>query len=98
MHTSNYIYHHGQQELHGYLACKQDSKKPRPAVLVVHDWTGRNAFVCQKAEMLATMGYIGFAIDMYGLGRLGDTVEEKESLMQPLVNDRVLFVLVFVLP
>ena len=88
MHTSNYIYHHGELELHVYLAYNDDQEKQRPAVLVVHDWTGRNAFACQKAEMLAKMGYVGFAVDMYGHGRLGATIDEKQALMQPLANDR----------
>jgi len=88
MHASNYVYHDGEQELYGYLAYDEPKDKPRPAVLVVHDWTGRNDFACQKAELLAEMGYIGFAADMYGLGRLGETVDEKQALMQPLVNDR----------
>ncbi len=90
MHTSNYVYHHGNQELHGYLAYSDDQNKPRPAVLVAHDWTGRNEFACQKAELLAKMGYIGFALDMYGLARLGETTDEKKALMQPLVSDRPL--------
>ena len=88
MHTSNYIYHHGELELHGYLAYKDDGKKQRPAVIVAHDWSGRNSFACEKAQMLANMGYIGFAIDMYGQGRVGETVDEKQALMQPLANDR----------
>lgn len=88
MHTSNYIYHHGELELHGYLAYNDDRDKQRPAVLVVHDWRGRHAFACQKADMMAAMGYVGFAVDMYGFGRLGDTIDEKQALMQPLVHDR----------
>lgn len=88
MHTSNFIYHHGEQELHGYLAYNETKGKPRPAVLVGHDWTGRNEFVCERAERLAAMGYVGFAVDMYGHGRLGNTVDEKRALMQPIVEDR----------
>lgn len=90
MHTSNYLYHHGEQELHGFLAYDDQAEKPRPAVLVAHDWSGRNEFVCEKAKMLADMGYVGFALDMYGQGRLGATLSEKTALMQPLVNDRPL--------
>ena len=75
MHTSNYIYHHGEQELYGFLAYDDQNDKPRPAVLVAHDWTGRNEFACEKAQMLAEMGYLGFAIDMYGHGRLGNNPE-----------------------
>ncbi|WP_133128901.1 dienelactone hydrolase family protein [Legionella nagasakiensis] len=90
MHSSNYVYYHGEQELHGYLAYDNQTTKPRPAVLVIHDWTGRNEFACQKAEQLANMGYIGFAIDLYGLGRQGKSIEEKKALMEPLANDRLL--------
>ncbi len=88
MHASNYIYHHGEQELHGHLAYDDLNDEARPAVLVVHDWSGRNEFACQKAEMLAKLGYVGFAVDLYGRGRQGETVEEKQALMSPLINDR----------
>lgn len=89
MHTSNYIYHDGEQELHGFLAYDDSiNNNSRPAVIVVHDWTGRNEFACQKAQLLAEMGYVGFALDMYGQGRLGSTIEEKQALMEPLANDR----------
>lgn len=90
MHSSNYLYHHGEQELHGFLAYDDSHDKPRPAVLVAHDWSGRNEFACEKAQMLAGLGYVGFALDMYGQGRLGDTVPEKKALMEPLVSDRSL--------
>lgn len=88
MHASNYVYHHGEQALHGYLTYDDSVKTPRPAVIVVHDWSGRNDFACQKADMMAKLGYIGFAVDMYGLGRIGETNDEKQALMQPLANDR----------
>lgn len=90
MHTSNYIYHHGEQELHGFLAYDDSHDRPRPAVLVAHDWSGRNDFACKKAEMLVNKGYLAFALDMYGQGRLGETTDEKMGLMQPLANDRLL--------
>lgn len=91
MNTSNYLYHHGEQEMHGFLAYKDSQDdQPRPAVLVAHDWAGRGEFACQKAQMLAEMGYIGFALDMYGNGRTGVTVDEKMGLMEPLAADRKL--------
>ncbi|KTD60007.1 dienelactone hydrolase family protein [Legionella shakespearei] len=90
MHTSNHIYHHESEELHGFVAFQKDSGTPRPAVIVAHDWSGRNEFACDKAKKLAEMGYIGFASDVYGQGRLGESTEEKTALMHPLVNDRML--------
>ncbi len=90
MHTSNYIYYQSEQELHGHLAYDEAENAPRPAILVAPDWSGRNEFACKKAEMLAQMGYIGFALDVYGQGRIGTTDDEKMALMQPLMNDRSL--------
>lgn len=90
MHTSNYIYHHGEQELHGFLAYDDQVDTPRPAVLVAHDWSGRSELMCSKAQLLADMGYLGFALDMYGHGRIGTTTDEKKALMDPFVNDRLL--------
>lgn len=88
MYVSNHIYHHAGQALHGYLTYVDTIETPRPAVLVVHDWSGRNDLACQKADLLTKLGYIGFAVDMYGDARLGETNEQKQTLMQPLLNDR----------
>lgn len=90
MHTANFIYHHQEQAMHGYLAYDDSDDKARPAVLVFHDWSGRNDFACRKAEMVADLGYLGFAVDMFGQGRLGESLDEKTALIQPLVNDRSL--------
>ncbi|WP_298624567.1 dienelactone hydrolase family protein [uncultured Legionella sp.] len=90
MHEANFIYHQGAQELHGFLAFDEQFDTPRPAVIVAHDWSGRNDFACQKARVLAEMGYVGFASDVYGQGRLGGTNDEKMALMHPLVADRAL--------
>ena len=75
--------------LEGYLAW-DDSAGPAPAVAVSHTWAGRGAFEESKARALAEQGYVGFAIDMYGKGILGTTVEENTALMTPLVEDRAL--------
>jgi len=88
MHHSNYIYHDGLEALHGFLTYDDSLNTMRPAVIVVHDWSGRNEFACQKAKMLANMGYVGFALDLYGQAQLGNTDEEKMALMNPLINDR----------
>lgn len=90
MYHSNYIYHHGELELHGYVAYNEQDDNPKPAVLVIHDWSGQNEFARQKAMIFAELGYVGFAIDMYGSGKNGETITEKEALMHPLMHDRLL--------
>ena len=88
MKTSTHSYHHGEQELQGFLAVGANVTKPSPAVLVAHDWSGQNEFARQKAVMLAEMGYAGFALDMFGKGKTGETNEEKQALIKPLLSER----------
>lgn len=82
-------YQHGETVLEAY--CVYDNAlgpHKKPGILVAHDWSGRNDFACQKAKTLAKLGYVGYALDMYGKNKVGKTKEEKQSLMQPLVQDR----------
>ncbi len=88
MNTSTYLYYLHDEEFHGFLAYDDQHDKPRPAVLVAPDWSGCNHFAQEKAIKLAEMGYLAFALDMYGMGRVGATDDEKMALMGPLVNDR----------
>jgi len=54
----------------GYIAYDDAFKGKRPAVLVVHEWWGHNAYVRHRADMLAAQGYTALAVDMYGDGKL----------------------------
>lgn len=74
--------------LEAYVAADSKMTGKRPAVLVAHDWSGKNDFARNKAEQLAQLGYVGIAIDMFGKGKLGKTKEEKSALITPLVSDR----------
>lgn len=88
--TSRLIdYHHGDTLLQGELAF-DDTRPPSPIVLVAPTWAGRTAFEGDKARLLAELGYVGFAIDMYGKGLTGSGVEECSALMTPVVSDRAL--------
>ena len=87
--TQNIDYYDGDTILEGYIAYKE-SDSQRPLVLVSHDWSGRREFACKAAERIAEMGYVGFALDMYGKGVFGadGDVELNSSLMNPLASDR----------
>ena len=60
-------YKHGGVGLKGYLAYDDAIKGKRPGVLVVHCFRGLRDFVKGRAEQLAKLGYVAFAIDMYGM-------------------------------
>lgn len=70
------------------IAVIPDGAGERPAVLVAHDWTGRNATAVGNAERLAQQGYVGFALDMYGGGRVAEDMDERGALMGALRSDR----------
>jgi dienelactone hydrolase len=92
MKTELITYDDGDTLLEGYLAYDELKSTKQPAVLVAHDWSGRNAFACEKAEMLAKHGYIGFALDMFGKDVSGNTTEEKKELITPFMQDRALLI------
>ena len=88
--TRTIEYIHGGDVFEGLLAWDDGQLGPRPAVAVAHAWAGRSAFEDGKARALAELGYVGFAMDVYGKGRRGRTKEENAALMTPLVQDRPL--------
>jgi len=54
--------------LEGYLAYDDAVQGKRPGVLVVHEWWGLNDYVRSRVDKLARLGYVAFALDMYGKG------------------------------
>lgn len=74
----------------GYLTGPTQSDSLHPAVIVAHDWTGCNDFAKAAADKMAAQGYVGFALDMYGEGKLGADNDEKAALMTPFMEDRAL--------
>ncbi len=70
------------------MAWDDSSRDTRPAVLISHAWAGRGEQEEHRAEQLAELGYVGFALDMYGKGKRGTSKEENAALMQPLIDDR----------
>ncbi len=88
LHTQKIEYKDQDTVLEGYYAVQEGGPLKKPAVIVAHDWSGRNDFACQKAEQLAELGYVGFAIDMYGKGILGKDTQEKTALITPFMSDR----------
>lgn len=74
--------------LEGCFAWNDADEGPRPGVLVSHAWAGRGDFEDGKAERLAELGYAAFALDLYGKGVRGNSVEENAALMQPFLDDR----------
>jgi dienelactone hydrolase len=82
-------YRDGQVECVGLLV-EPAGGAPAPAVAIVPAWDGRDAFVAEKAAAIAALGYVGFAVDVYGGGRTGSGPTENAKLMQPFLDDRAM--------
>lgn len=59
-------YRDGDTVLEGYLAYDDTLKEKVPAVLIVHEWTGLGSYIKKRVGQIAGLGYVAFAIDMYG--------------------------------
>ncbi|KAF7632166.1 hypothetical protein Mgra_00008418 [Meloidogyne graminicola] len=60
----------------------------KPAVLICHAFGGLGNFEEEKCRELARLGFVSFAIDLYGKGKRGQTIEENMSLLKPFLEDR----------
>ena len=54
--------------MNGYFAVS-DTEGKKPGILVVHEWWGHNDYARERADMLADLGYVALAVDMYGDGK-----------------------------
>jgi dienelactone hydrolase len=61
-------YKDGDTVLEGLVVYDDAKSGARPGVLVVHDWTGLQEYSKRRATMLAELGYVAFAADIYGKG------------------------------
>lgn len=94
--TKTVEYRDGDQTFEGYLAWDDAFKGKRPAVLVVHAWMGLDDNARRRADMLARLGYVAFAADIYGkgvrakdraeAGKLAGTYKSDRALLRARVN------------
>ncbi len=61
-------YEHEGTTLEGFHVYDDSVEGARPAVLVIHQWTGLSENEKQRGRMLAELGYNVFAADIYGAG------------------------------
>jgi dienelactone hydrolase len=82
-------YKDGDTVLEGYLA--YDTAKTfvkRPGVVIVHDWMGLRENAKMRAEMMAKLGYVAFAADIYGKGVRPNGFDEARKLATQFKSDR----------
>ena len=66
-------------------------KGKRPGVLVAHQWMGLGEYEESRARMLAGMGYVAFALDIYGKGVRPKSRDEAGKMSGMYKNNRPLW-------
>lgn len=83
-------YTDGDLTFEGYAVNPGPSARLRACVVLAHEWSGLNDPTRRLAERYAGLGYVCFALDVYGKGVRGDPLGDNTSLMSPLLADRML--------
>lgn len=86
--TETVQYREGDTVLEGYLAYDDSVQGKRPGVLVVHEWHGLNDYARKRAGMIASLGYVAFAADIYGKGVRPRDASEAAALSGKYKSDR----------
>jgi dienelactone hydrolase len=73
-------------DMRGYLAFDEAKAGPRPGVLVFHEGLGLGEFAMARARMLAELGYVAFAADMFGERRQARNLQEVAKWVGELRN------------
>ncbi len=85
--TQEIDYRQGATPLRGFLAYDDASDAKRPGVIVVHEWWGLNAYAREQAVRLARAGYVAFAADMSGNGKVARHPQDAQAFAQEASRD-----------
>ena len=70
-----------------YLAKPTSDKGVKGGVLVVHEWWGHDDYARKRADMLADLGYVALALDMYGDGKKADHPKDAQQFMMEVIGN-----------
>lgn len=80
-------YSHDGTALKGYLYYDDRFEGRRPGILVAHEWWGLNDYARKRARMLAELGYVAFAMDMYGQGKVTEHADTAQGWMKQIAGN-----------
>jgi len=85
--TNRIEYAVGDANHQGYLAYDNEYSEARPGILILHEWWGLNEYIVRRTHMLAELGYVALALDMYGEGRIATDPDQAGKLMSGVLSD-----------
>jgi len=69
--------------LNAFVVYNDSVKGKRPAVIVIPEWWGLNDYPKMRARMLAKLGYVAMALDIYGDGKVADNPDSAKAFSAP---------------
>lgn len=81
------VYSTDSVAMKGYISYDSNLEGKRPGILVIHEWWGHTDYVRKRADMLAELGYVGFAMDMYGDGKSADHPDDAKKYMSAVMQN-----------
>jgi dienelactone hydrolase len=88
--TSETKYELGGVEYGAFRAAPEVGEGPRPGILIISDWSGLGDHARVRAQLLARLGYVGIAGDVYGGGENFGPDKAGEQAMR-FYGDTALF-------
>jgi len=85
-----HTYHLAGIKYEGFVAYDDAVKTPRPGILVAHNWMGVTEQTQEVVLRLAQLGYVAFAVDIYGANRRPANVDEAAKLSSMYKKDRTM--------
>jgi carboxymethylenebutenolidase len=82
------LYPSGPETVSAYLAAPEAGGQ-RPAIVVIHEWWGLDAFAKGKADGFAKQGYLALAVDLYR-GKVATDPDVAHQLMRGMPEDRAI--------
>ncbi|HUI11300.1 MAG TPA: dienelactone hydrolase family protein [Bacteroidota bacterium] len=83
-------YKQGDVVLQGYISFDESATGKRPGIVVIHDWMGVSDDTKMRTEMLAKLGYVALAADIYGKGVRPSNAQEAMAEAGKFYKDRAL--------
>lgn len=89
--TKTVEYADGDVKLEGFVAWNDSVAGDAPGVLVVHQWLGLTDYERSRCRQLAGLGYVAFALDVYGKSQRPANVQEAPEFSGRFKQDRALY-------
>lgn len=73
--------------LQAFVVYSDSVKGRRPAVIVLPEWWGLTDYPKKRARMLAKLGYVAMALDLFGDGKVAANPDSARVYSAPFYND-----------